>query len=659
HPVEEISMDIGTEGQVEPSIAVEAGKVHIVWEDRRAGVGPADIYHRYFDGIGWQPVEDVSADLGMNQQMDASVAVDGDMVHVVWTDQRGGDYDIYYRGGETEDLRSPESNTDLISPYWQTATTFDVEWTATDDSDLASISLFYKYSSDNSSWLDWEEWAYDNTISGTFATGSFPFSSPHGDSYYEFYTIARDASGNNETAPILADSIVGVDTTRPTGSIIIDNGEAWTTTAWVSLTLMYSDLTSGVSQVRYSNDGVWDTESWESPSPAKEWPLTSGDGTKTVYYQIIDNVGWLSITYSDDIGLDTTEPTGSIVINYGEAWTNSTSVTLGLTYYDDLSGVSEVRYSNDGIWDTEVWRSPSTTKSLTLESGDGIRIVYYQVKDNAGLESITYLDYIGLDTVPPTGSIIINNGDIWTTSTSVTLTLTYSDSFSGVFQVRYSNDGIWDIESWESPSATKEWTLTDGEGTKAVYYQVRDNAGLLSPTYSDNIELDTTPPTIVSIMPSDGSTDVEITTEIKVTFSEKMDRLATTSSFGLKKGDTEIEGRITWTTDGKTLFFIPKEDLEYETTYQIIITTSAKDVAGNNLLAASETSFTTKGVEEKPEEEADIVKDYWWIILVLVIVTIIVALAAWKRRRRPQFEEEVPAEKEGTQEISGETESLI
>jgi predicted transcriptional regulator len=485
---QEISTDVGTEDQLYPSIAADAGKVHVAWEDRKNGDYNPDICYRYFDGTVWHPEERIRKGPGMGWQYDPSIAADGYRVHVVWADKRDGDYDIYYRAGGNEDRTPPESNAVLISPFWWTTTAIEVEWTATDDADLANISMFYRYSFDNSSWIAWEEWAHDNTISGPSASGSFLFTATYGDGFYEFHTIANDTFGNGETAPTSADVIVGVDTTHPTGSLIINEGDAWTTSMSVSLTLVYSDTLSGVSQVRYSNDGIWDTEPWEAPSTTKAWNLEVGDGTKAVYYRIKDNAGLIS-TYSDEITLDATEPTGSITIDNGDLWTISTSVTLTLTYSDGLSGVSQVRYSNDGTWDDEVWESPSAPKSWTLLAGDGTKTVYYQVKDNAGLTSAVYSDDIGLDTTQPTGLVIINNGDASTESTSVALTLTYSDSTSGVYQVRYSDDGTWDTEPWESPSATKAWTLADGEGTKTVYYEIVDNAGIESITYEDHITL--------------------------------------------------------------------------------------------------------------------------------------------------------------------------
>jgi hypothetical protein len=212
----------------------------------------------------------------------------------------------------TGDVIKPMSSVDPISPYWEVLSVLDVQWTATDDQDLANISLHYRYSNDNSTWSSWDEWAYDNSISGTSATGSFQFTATSGDGYYEFYTLAIDAMNNVEAAPLLPDANVGVDTTRPIGSIVINNDDPQSTSSSVTLLLTFSDALSGVSMVRFSNDGVWDTEPWESPSITRAWTTTSGDGVKTVHYQIVDRAGLVSASYSDDIELDTDGP-GTVI----------------------------------------------------------------------------------------------------------------------------------------------------------------------------------------------------------------------------------------------------------------------------------------------------------------------------------------------------------
>ena len=100
------------------------------------------------------------------------------------------------------------------------------------------------------------------------------------------------------------------------------------------------------------------------------------------------------------------------------------------------------------------------------------------------------------DKTPPTGSVIINYGDIYTNTTSVTLTLTADDPESSIKEVRYGNtliSGRYIWGRWEKFSETKLWTLTSGDGVKTVYYQIKNNDNLVSIIYSDTIILNTQP----------------------------------------------------------------------------------------------------------------------------------------------------------------------
>ena len=209
-PEREISTDSGTEEQSSPSIAVEDGKVHVVWFDY--GDGDADIYYRYFNGSTWWPEQEVSTDAGTEHQTYPSIAVEDARVHVAWHDYDDGDADIYYRRG-TEgigDTTPPESNANPISPYWQTTPVFDIDWTASDDYDLANISLYFRFSIDNLSWTPWGDWMCNNTLFGTSATGSFSFAAPYEEGFYQFYTIAVDSAGNIETKPATAEAMAGL-----------------------------------------------------------------------------------------------------------------------------------------------------------------------------------------------------------------------------------------------------------------------------------------------------------------------------------------------------------------------------------------------------------------------------------------------------------------
>jgi parallel beta-helix repeat protein len=109
------------------------------------------------------------------------------------------------------DNTPPTSSVNAISPYWQTSTSFTVTVTSSDAlSGVTRVALWYRYSSDNSSWGSWT-W-FDND---TASPWSWTFTSPNGNGYYQFYSRARDNAGNEEAAPGAADAICGVDNTLP------------------------------------------------------------------------------------------------------------------------------------------------------------------------------------------------------------------------------------------------------------------------------------------------------------------------------------------------------------------------------------------------------------------------------------------------------------
>lgn len=289
------------------------------------------------------------------------------------------------------------------------------------------------------------------------------------------------------------------DGTGPAGSILINSGAAYTDSTSVTLTLSATDA----DEMRFRNAGDSTWTDWQPYGTTKPWTLPTGDGVKSVEVQFRNTAGDLSPVYADSIVMDTEAPTGSIMINSGAAYATSTSVTLTLSGEDAGSGVSQMRFKNSGdsVWGS--WLTYATSRAWTLPSGDGTKSVDVQFRDAMGRESMTYTDSIVLDQTAPTGSISINAGAAYTSSTSVTLTLSADDAASGVAEMALRNQGFA-FGAWEPYVTTKPWTLTTGDGTKYVYVLFRDAAGHQSSQYSDSIILNTIPPTVTSITPSTG-----------------------------------------------------------------------------------------------------------------------------------------------------------
>lgn len=120
------------------------------------------------------------------------------------------------------DTRPPESSVDRISPYWQSENAIPIDITATvgdpslggaRTSGVENVGLYYRYSTDNSSWTSWRPYGIDEN-----APYSWRFRPPENDGYYEFYSQATDGAGNRETPPSDFDERIGVDTTPPESS---------------------------------------------------------------------------------------------------------------------------------------------------------------------------------------------------------------------------------------------------------------------------------------------------------------------------------------------------------------------------------------------------------------------------------------------------------
>ena len=192
---------------------------------------------------------------------------------------------------------------------------------------------------------------------------------------------------------------INIDTQLPSGSVLISQDATYTASAFVTLTLTYNDATSGVSLVRYSNENsTW--SDWGSPSATKAWTLTSGDGTKTVHYQIEDNAG-LVATYYDQIFLDTTPP----VANAGQNQTVDVGVTVNFSASSSTDNMGVVSYS----WDFGDGASGTGTATIHAYSNPGKYTVALTVEDVAGnrdTSSITVTVQYVIPEFPTTARLI-------------------------------------------------------------------------------------------------------------------------------------------------------------------------------------------------------------------------------------------------------------
>lgn len=189
----------------------------------------------------------------------------------------------------------------------------------------------------------------------------------------------------------------GTDTTAPTTSASLsgtvgDNG--WYRSS-VQVTLSAADNAggSGLKLTQYKiDDGTWRTYSGSF--------TVSGEGRHTVYYKAQDNAGNWEAEKQVAVKIDSTAPTGSLILAGGATSTPGVVVAISPSASDATSSVAQMRLRDaGGIWSD--WRSYATRILWQLPGVTGNTYsVEVQYRDAAGNISGTYNDGIALNLYP-------------------------------------------------------------------------------------------------------------------------------------------------------------------------------------------------------------------------------------------------------------------
>src|SRR6266571_2737096 len=102
---------------------------------------------------------------------------------------------------------------------------------------------------------------------------------------------------------------------------------------------------------------------------------------------------------------------------------------------------------------------------------------------------------------------------------------------------------------------------------------------------------DTTPPTVVSIIPANGATNVAVSTTVSANFSEPLDCTSVTAASFTLTSAGAVAGSIS--CSGSSVTFTPASTLSFNTTYTVTVGTAVRDAAGNALASAFTSTYTS------------------------------------------------------------------
>jgi hypothetical protein len=270
----------------------------------------------------------------------------------------------------------------------------------------------------------------------------------------------------------------------------INNGDATTSSRTVTLNNTCHNNAEYYMASEYSD--FRDVTQWQPYSTAPSFRINSSDdGVKTVWFKVKNLIGE-SILTSDAITLTTSTGQApmviTIAINGGALTTSSRTVTL-----DNICAGDPTEYmaSESSTFSGASWQSYSTAPSFTLSASNGLKTVWFKVKNSYG-ESEVLSDTINLSTstgqAPTVTNFAINNGASTTNSTAVTLNNTCSGNPT---QYMASESLTFSGASWLPYSTAPSFTINSaGDGLKTVYFKVMNSIDE-SPSKWDTIILDT------------------------------------------------------------------------------------------------------------------------------------------------------------------------
>ncbi|MCC6543675.1 MAG: fibronectin type III domain-containing protein, partial [Nitrospirae bacterium] len=177
------------------------------------------------------------------------------------------------------------------------------------------------------------------------------------------------------------------------------------------------------------------------------------DNTTYYFATTAYNTSSIESAYSGEVAkttTGTTDITAPVLSNITTG--NITSSSAAITWTTNEQASSQIEYGTTTAYgsSTTIDNTLLTSHSVSLSGLSSWTPYHFRVKSRDAAGNLTtsgdytFTTLAPPDTTPPTGTIAINNGDPYATSTSAAITFSCSDAGSGCSQMRSSNTGnVW------------------------------------------------------------------------------------------------------------------------------------------------------------------------------------------------------------------------
>ncbi len=321
------------------------------------------------------------------------------------------------------------------------------------------------------------------------------------------YARFKDIAGN--VSDVFQDSII-VDTTPPDGSVVINDDDEFTVSRMVYLKIKTNDAVQVRIVGPHSRVLPFEKRHHTHDFMLQEWWFDSIQGKKVIKVYFKDRAGNITkVPAQDEILLDENAPEKPLInYNNGAQYCTAKDGKVNLKVGSRGNPSNFIMYmSNDPFFENAVktkYKNNIDGWVLDKPDQDGKKTVYVKFEDEAGNTSETAAVQIILDREAPIAkSIIINDGQEWTTSPYVKVNI---DAENAVQMDLSNSSNFTSSETWEPyDTVRRDWQILGEYGVNKIYARFRDKAGNISKVIVGQVSFDNAPPSKGKIFIEGGS----------------------------------------------------------------------------------------------------------------------------------------------------------
>jgi hypothetical protein len=254
-------------------------------------------------------------------------------------------------------------------------------------------------------------------------------------------------------------------------------------------------------------------------------------------------------------------------------WTVSDLKSLNVSFTNDASSSATVSFNKISLWIDRGIPERFDAYDFTVYDGSSVLPLNQSLSAFTDGDDVMFID-ASLDGLYDLGEpLILTSTDVepgQSITNSVTVLPRADQAHWGPVFIPFPLNDDAGTDSQYAPAIA----LDSGGGCHAAWSDFR--GGISSAYFADTVS-DTWPPSVLSVVPGHGSLDVLPDTDIRITFSEPIDRQSLESSFSIFP---PTAGAWNWSAESDSVAFEPLFPLLPDTTYHVEISSSVMDVSG-------------------------------------------------------------------------------